>query len=190
MLFLLFTKSAAPGHFPPIPLVGPLGSVVVLMVEVVLWCWWLQLLVMSPHYFPISQAQDDLQQWIAGTDTSRPISATMLRRPEPTKENVELTIFSIIATDITHLTRFTLLLLLRILHYMWRNHVATCAQANNSDRNLDLNKIWFSYLHYILQYNFCIGFEFENLVSIYWYLEMKYKYEVLLCHDHGMQILY
>jgi len=23
-----------------------------------------------------------------------------------------------------------------------------------------------------LQYNFCIGFEFENLISIYWYLEM------------------
>jgi len=45
-------------------------------------------------------------------------------------------------------------LLLRILRYMWRNHVDTWAQANNSGRNLDLNKIQFSHLHYILQYSF------------------------------------
>jgi len=32
-----------------------------------------------------------------------------------------------------------------------RNHVATWAQANDSGRNLDLNKIRFSHLHYILQ---------------------------------------
>jgi len=36
----------------------------------------------------------------------------MLHRPEPTKERVEPTIRSIIAIEITHLTRFTLLLLL------------------------------------------------------------------------------
>jgi len=51
----------------------------------------------------------------------------MLRRPEPTKEKVEPTILSIIAIEITRLTRFALVLLLRILRYMWRNHVATWA---------------------------------------------------------------
>jgi len=75
----------------------------------------------------------------------------MLCRPEPTKERVEQTILSTIAIEITHLTRFALLLLLRIPRYMWRSHVATWAQANNSGRNLDLNKIRFSHLHYILQ---------------------------------------
>ena len=38
-------------------------------------------------------------------------------------------------------------------------------------RNLDLNKIRFSYLHYILQYSFWFGFESEKLESLYWYLE-------------------
>jgi len=79
------------------------------------------------------------------------IASTMLHRPEPTKERVEPTILSTIAIEITHLTTFAFLLLLRILRYMWRNHVANWAQANNSDRNLDLNKIRFSHLHYILQ---------------------------------------
>jgi len=49
---------------------------------------------------------------------------TMMRRPESTKERVELTILSIIPIEITHLTRFTLLLLLWILRYMRCNHVA------------------------------------------------------------------
>jgi len=53
------------------------------------------------------------------------VAGTMLRRPEPIKERVESTILSIIAIEITHLIRFALLLLLRILRYMWRNHVAT-----------------------------------------------------------------
>jgi len=51
----------------------------------------------------------------------------MLRRPESTKETVEPMILSIIAIAITHLSRFTFLLLLRIQRYMWRNHVATWA---------------------------------------------------------------
>jgi len=55
------------------------------------------------------------------------VAGTMLRRPEPTKETVEPMFLSIIAIAITHLTRFTLLLLLRIQRYMWRNHVATWA---------------------------------------------------------------
>ena len=55
------------------------------------------------------------------------LAGTMLRRPEPTKETVEPMILRIIAIVITHLTRFTLLLLLRIQRYMWRNHVATWA---------------------------------------------------------------
>jgi len=42
----------------------------------------------------------------------------MLCRPEPTKERVEPTILSIIAIEITHLTRFALLLLLRIQRYV------------------------------------------------------------------------
>jgi len=79
------------------------------------------------------------------------VASTVLHRPEPTKESVEPTTLSTIAIEITHLTRFTLLLLLRILRYMWRDHVATWAQANDSGRNLDLNKIRFSHLHYILQ---------------------------------------
>jgi len=28
--------------------------------------------IMSPHYFPISQAQDDLQQWIAAIEGPQP----------------------------------------------------------------------------------------------------------------------
>jgi len=55
------------------------------------------------------------------------VAGTMLRCPEPTKETVEPMILSIIAIGITHLTRFTLLLLVRIQRYMWRNHVATWA---------------------------------------------------------------
>jgi len=79
------------------------------------------------------------------------VADTMLRHPELTKERVEPTILSTIAIEITHLTRFSLLLLLRILRYMCRNHVATWAQGNNSGMNLDLNKIRFSHLNYILQ---------------------------------------
>jgi len=75
----------------------------------------------------------------------------MLRRPQPTKERVKQTCLSTIAIGITHLIRFSLPWLLRILRYMWRNQVATWAQANNSGRNLDLNEIRFSHLHYILQ---------------------------------------
>jgi len=55
------------------------------------------------------------------------VAATMLRRPEPTKETVEPIILSMIAIAITHLTRLALLLLLRIQRYMWRNHCATWA---------------------------------------------------------------
>jgi len=89
----------------------------------------------------------------------------------PTKERVEPTILSIIAIDIRHLTRFALLLLLQILRYMWRNHVATWAYANNRGRNLDLNKIRLSHLHYILQYSFWFEIETEKLKSFNWYLE-------------------
>ena len=46
------------------------------------------------------------------------VAGTMLCRPELNKERVEPTILSIIAIDITHLTRFALLLLLRIQRYM------------------------------------------------------------------------
>jgi len=87
----------------------------------------------------------------------------MLRRPEPTKERVEPTILSKIAIEITHLTRFALLLLLQILRYTWRDHVATWAKTNNIGRNLDLNKIRFSHLHYILQQSFCLDLNLKNL---------------------------
>ena len=43
--------------------------------------------------------------------------------------------------------------------------------ANNSGWNLDLNNILFSYLHYILQYNFWIEFQSEKLKSLCWHLE-------------------
>jgi len=49
----------------------------------------------------------------------------MLHCPEPTKERVEPTTIGITAIEITHLTRFTLLLLIRIQRKMWRNHHAT-----------------------------------------------------------------
>jgi len=55
------------------------------------------------------------------------VAGTMLHCPETTKERVEPTILSIIAIEIKHLTRFALLLQLRILNYMCRNHVATWA---------------------------------------------------------------
>jgi len=45
------------------------------------------------------------------------------------------------------------------------------AYANNSDRHLDLNKIRFSWFHYILQFNFWVGSVSEKLKSLYWYLE-------------------
>jgi len=91
------------------------------------------------------------------------VASTMLRHPEPTKEKVEPTILSTTAIEITHLTGFALLLLQRILRCMWLNHVATWVQANNSGRNLDLNKIRFSHLHYILQYSFGLDLNLKNL---------------------------
>jgi len=51
----------------------------------------------------------------------------VLRHPEPNKEAVEEMTLSITVIAMTHLTWFTLLLLLRIQRYMWRNHVATWA---------------------------------------------------------------
>ena len=78
------------------------------------------------------------------------VAGPMLRRPETTKERVESTILSIIAIKVRYLTRFALLLQLRILRYMCRDHVAKWTYANNSDRNWHLNKIRFSYLHYTL----------------------------------------
>jgi len=65
------------------------------------------------------------------------VAGSMLCRPEPTKERVEPTVLSIIAIEITHLTRFALLFLLRILRYMWLYPFATWGQANNSGRKLD-----------------------------------------------------
>jgi len=62
-------------------------------------------------------------------------------------------------------------LLLQMQRYMWLNHVATWTQANNSGRNLDLNNIGFSHLHYILQYSVWFGFESEKLESCLWHLE-------------------
>jgi len=44
-------------------------------------------------------------------------------------------------------------------------------QANISGRKLDLNKIWFLHLHYILEYSFWVRFESEKLESLYWHLE-------------------
>jgi len=46
---------------------------------------------------------------------------------QPTKEKVELTTLGTTKIEIPHLTRFTLILLLRIQRYMWRNHVTTWA---------------------------------------------------------------
>jgi len=46
------------------------------------------------------------------------VAGTMLGIPEPTKETVEPMILSIMAIAITLLTRFTLLLLIRIQRYM------------------------------------------------------------------------
>ena len=53
------------------------------------------------------------------------VAGTMLCRPEPTKESVEPKILSKTAIEITHLTRFALLLLLQIQRYMWLYHLAT-----------------------------------------------------------------
>jgi len=99
------------------------------------------------------------------------LAATMLRRLESTKERGEPTILSITAVEITHLTRFTLLLLLRINRCMCRNQVPKWAYANTSGRNLNLSKIRFSCLHYILQYDIWIGFVSEKLKSLYCYME-------------------
>jgi len=66
-------------------------------------------------------------EWQPPTRWEPFVADTMLCRPGPTKETVDSMILSIIAISTTHLTRFTLLLLLRIQRYMWRNHVATWA---------------------------------------------------------------
>jgi len=72
---------------------------------------------MSPHYFPISKAQDDLQRWIPATDTLGAIYCSH-NAASSTKERVEPMILRIIAVDIPHSYRFTLLLLLRIRRYI------------------------------------------------------------------------
>jgi len=101
----------------------------------------------------------------------------LLPRSEPTKEKVEPTILSKIAIEIAHLTTFALLLLLRILRYMWRNHIASRDQANNSGRNLDSNKIWFSHLHHILQQSFGLDLILKNL-NHFIGIQKKYKVTV------------
>jgi len=81
--------------------------------------------VISSYYFFMKdlQVNNGLE---APTRWDKFLAGTMLRRPELTKERVEPKILSITAIAITHLTRFALILLLRIQRYMWRNHVATC----------------------------------------------------------------
>ena len=71
------------------------------------------------------------------------VAGTMLRRPKPTKEGVEPTILSKIAIEITHLTRFAMLLLLRILRYMWRNHVTTWLKPGMWKRKLKAEAVLF-----------------------------------------------
>jgi len=44
---------------------------------------------------------------------------------------------------------------------------------------LDLNKIRFSYLHYILQYSFWFGFESEKLESLYRFLEKTQGHSIV-----------
>ena len=66
----------------------------------------------------------------------------MLYRPEPSKERGETTILSIITSEITHWTRFTLLLLLRIQRYMWCNHVATFYLLSKSCRRFCQRYMW------------------------------------------------
>ena len=44
---------------------------------------------------------------------------------------------------------------------------------NNSDRHLDLDKSWFSGLHWILKYNFWIGFEKHKSLHLCKRLKVK-----------------
>ena len=115
------------------------------------------------------------------------VAATMLRSPEPIKERVEPRILSIRAIEINHLTWFTFLLLLRIQRYMWWYHVVTWAYANDSDRNLELNNVWVSCLHYILEYNYRIGFEFQKLKSLYRCQDTSVRRGRPLCHGHPLR---
>ena len=118
------------------------------------------------------------------------VAGTMLRRSEPTKETFEPMILCIIATVITHLTRFTLLLLLRIQRYMWRNHVATEALDDNSGKNLDLNKIRFPFLHVFSNIVFGLDLNLKkwNHLTGIW-KRRKSQYETH-CRDHNIQILH
>jgi len=78
--------------------------------------------------------------------------------PEPTKERVEL--------KMPHSARFTLLFLLRILRYM--GLISSPHELElNSDRNLDLHKIWFSDLNFCLQYDIWFGFGFKKHNSLH-----------------------
>jgi len=94
--------------------------------------------IMSPHYFSISQAHDDLQQRIAAINTLGPMSCSYNAVfPWANHRKSRTNDLGLTAIEITHLTRFTLLLLLRIQRYMCRNHVTTCVHGNDSGRILN-----------------------------------------------------
>jgi len=76
----------------------------------------------------------------------------MLRRSEPTKERVEPTTLSIIAIEITHWTRFTLLMLLRIQRYMQRN------TSLHGFKPITVTRIWIKRLAFVFALYFPINF--------------------------------
>ena len=61
--------------------------------------------------------------------------------------------------------------LLRKFRFSFGMQITVTFGSVNNGRNLVLNKIQFSHLHYILQYRFWFGFESGKLQSLYWYLE-------------------
>jgi len=77
------------------------------------------------HYFPNYLFFFESLSWI----TFRCCSHN-LHRPERTKQRVERTTHGITAVEIPRSTKSTLLQLLRIQRYMWRNHIGTWTFAN------------------------------------------------------------
>ena len=91
------------------------------------------------------------------------VAVTIMRHPEQTKETVERATLDITAVEIPHSIRFTLLLLLRIQRYMWRNHVATWLKS------ITVTGIWIEirlgFRVCVIFCNIIIGFDFN--LSLY-----------------------
>ena len=81
--------------------------------------------ITMPHYFPLSQAQIDLQRGFKPPTRWEPfVAVTMLHRPEPPEWRVEPTTLSVTAIEYPHSTWKTLIAVTNSTLYV-ANHHAT-----------------------------------------------------------------